>query len=272
MAIFLVSPANASLTGTDTEKAKQVLLAGGFLAEEVEPLLGDQRLTLYPEILTQQTKGVDYLHPRFGLLNRSSIKRGQQVLKEKRATLKSIEAYYGVPPEVLVAIFRIETNLGTNLGQYRVFNSLLTLTVMVNRRSLWAGQELIDLLTLCKNNRTNPLSIKGSASGAFGLCQFVPSSYLAYGADGNGDGLVDLFDFSDAMASTANFLKSHGWHNRNRQNQLRAILSYNHCENYAKAVLSYSKKVKLAHNQKSTSNKKHIKQANSARAKEHTGT
>ena len=249
-----------------------MLQTGGFFTEEIEPLLRDQHMTLYPEILTQQTKGINYLHPRFGLLSQSSIKRGQKVLKENRITLKNIEISYGVPPEVLVAIFRMETNLGSNLGQYRVFNSLLTLTVMVNRRSLWAGQELIGLLTLCKNNRTNPLSIKGSASGAFGLCQFVPSSYIAYGADGNGDGVVDLFDFSDAMASAANFLKSHGWHNRNRDKQLRAILSYNHCGNYAKAVLSYSKKVKLAQNQKLSTNRKHVKQTNSLRVKDNTRT
>jgi membrane-bound lytic murein transglycosylase B len=272
MVISLVSTVNASLTGDDKEKLKKVLHAGGFLAEEVEPLLRDKHLTLYPEILTQQTKGIDYLHPRFGLLNRSSIRRGQKVLKENRAALKNIEASYGVPPEVLVAIFRVETNLGSNMGEYRVFNSLLTLTVMVNRRSLWAGQELIDFLTLCKNNLTNPFSIKGSSSGAFGLCQFVPSSYLAYGADGNGDGIVDLFDFPDAMASTANFLKSHGWRNKSRQRQLRAILAYNHCENYAKAVLAYSKKMSLAHNQKPTSIRKPTKQANGVRVKENTRT
>lgn len=227
--------------------------------EDIEPLLRDSRLTLYPEILSQKTKGINYLHPRFGLLTRTSIKRGQHVLKENRATLTKIEASYGVPREVLVAIFRVETNLGSNLGQYRVFNSLLTLTVMINRRSVWAAQELFSLLSLCNNNKINPLSIKGSAAGAFGLCQFVPSSYLAYGTDGNGDGVVDLFNFSDAMASTANFLKSHGWHRKDREKQLRAILAYNHCENYAKAVLTYSKKVKLDNNKKSATLRKNIK-------------
>jgi len=214
--------------------------------EEIEPLLLDRRLTLYPEILDRKATGIDYLHPRFGLLTPSSIRRGQQVLKERRNTLKSIEASYGVPREVLVAIFRVETNLGSNLGEYRVFNSLLTLTVMVNRRSPWAAQELIDFLSLCRTNLINPFSIKGSASGAFGLCQFVPSSYLTYGTDGNGDGVVDLFEFSDAMASTANYLRSHGWHNRDTGKQLRAILAYNHCRNYAKAVLFYSRRVKPA--------------------------
>lgn len=238
--------------------------AGGFLMEEIEPLLRDSRLTFHPEILTQKTKGIDYLHPRFGLLSRTSIKRGQKVLKENRATLTNIEAAYGVPREVLVAIFRVETNLGSNLGQYRVFNSLLTLTVMVNRRSVWAAQELFNLLALCNTNKINPLSLKGSAAGAFGLCQFVPSSYLAYGTDGNGDGVVDLFDFSDAMASTANFLKANGWHRKNPEKQFRAILAYNHCENYAKAVLTYSKKVKLGNTKKSIVTRKNTKYVQTA--------
>jgi membrane-bound lytic murein transglycosylase B len=186
--------------------------------------------------------------------------------------LKSIEASYGVPPEVLIAIFRVETNLGRNLGRYRVFNSLLTLTVMVNRRSVWAGRELVDLLTLCKNNRTNPFSIRGSAAGAFGLCQFVPSSYLAYGADGNNDGVVDLFDFPDAMASTANYLKSHGWHNRDARKQFRAIWAYNRCENYVKAVLAYSKHVKPRSSLKSTTAQKKSDDQKRGRARDRKRT
>jgi len=149
------SSSSASLTSSEAEKVKQVFRAGGFLTEEIDSLLQDQRLALYPEILNQKTKGINYLHPRFGLLSRSSIKRGQQVLKENRITLKNIEASYGIPREVLVAIFRLETNLGSNLGQYRVFNSLLTLTVIVNRRSVWAAQELFSFLTLCNSNRIN---------------------------------------------------------------------------------------------------------------------
>jgi membrane-bound lytic murein transglycosylase B len=270
--IFLASSGYAALSGTDTERLRQVFQTSGFSMEGIELLLLDHRLSLYPEIVNQKAKGINYLHPRFGLLSRSSIKRGQQVLKEHRAAFKNIEASYGVPREVLVAIYRVETNLGSNLGQYRVFNSLLTLTVMVNRRSVWAAQELFNLLALCNNNQINPFSIRGSAAGAFGLCQFVPSSYFAYGTDGNGDGVVDLFDFSDAMASTANYLKSHGWHSQNAEKQFRAILAYNHCENYAKAVLTYSQQVKLSHTLKANAIRKHIKHSNGVRGKDLTRT
>jgi membrane-bound lytic murein transglycosylase B len=96
----------------------------------------------------------------------------------------------------------------------------------------------------------------------------VPSSYLAYGIDGNGDGVVDLFDFSDAMASTANFLKSHGWHSKNAKRQFRAILAYNHCENYAKAVLTYSKQVRLSHNKKPNTTKINNRHQNRQKGKD----
>lgn len=240
--IFYASSASSALTADDKKALRRAFESSGLSQAESDHILRDNRLVLYPEILKQ--KRVDYLHPRFGLLSRSSIDRGRRIMQVNKTTLRRVEARYGVPREVLVAIFRVETNLGSNLGRYRVFNSLLTLTVMVNRRSPWAGRELINLLILCKKNRMNPFSIKGSAAGAFGLCQFVPSAYLAYGTDGNGDRKVNLFDFSDAMASTAHYLKSHGWHNRDARKQMRAVLAYNHCENYARAVLAYSKHVK----------------------------
>lgn len=263
--IFFASSAYSALTGDERKTLKRALQGGGFSQEESERLLKDNRLALYPEILKQ--KSINYLHPRFGLLSQSSIRRGRKVLEENRAVLRRIEASYGVPREVLVAIFRLETNLGSHLGDYRVFNSLLTLTVMVNRRSAWAGRELINLLVLCKNNRLNPFSIKGSPAGAFGLCQFVPSAYLAYGTDGNGDRVVDLFDLPDAMASTANYLRSHGWHGRDERKQFKAVLAYNHCENYAKAVLSYSKQMKPKGNVKSNPRQKRIDHPKAVKAR-----
>lgn len=249
--VFFASSAYAALTGDDEKALRRLFEAGGLSHGEAEDLLRDKRLVLYPEIVKE--KSINYLHPRFGLLSRSSIRRGQAVLTKNGATLKRIEASYGIPREVLVAIFRVETNLGTNLGRYRVLNALLTRTVIVNRRSAWAGRELINLLILCKKNRINPFAIKGSSAGAFGLCQFVPSAYLTYGVDGNGDRVVDLFDFPDAMASTANYLSSHGWHNGDRRKQLKAVLAYNHCENYARAVLAYSQHVKVGIGAKSNS-------------------
>lgn len=128
-----------------------------------------------------------------------------------RGSLRKIEADYGVGKEIIVAILRIETHFGRNTGKPPIANSLLTLALIENRRSDWAEEELSQLLLICRGRNQDPLAVKGSWAGAFGLPQFVPSSYLKYGADGNGDGAVDLYNLNDAFVSIANYLKSFGW-------------------------------------------------------------
>jgi membrane-bound lytic murein transglycosylase B len=219
----------------------QKLLAKGFSEREVRALFDDARVAIYPEILQKKGKGIDYFHKKFGLLTRTSIERGQRVIRDNLDELKKIEALFGVEKEVVVAIYRVETYFGSYTGNYPVFNSLLTLTVLENRRSAWAEKEWIDLILLGRERGFDPLAIKGSWAGAFGLCQFVPSSYLNYGVDGNGDGRVDLFNVADALASIANYLKASGWEQGNLQKKKKAIYAYNHCDNYVKAVLAYAK-------------------------------
>ncbi|MCX5806706.1 MAG: lytic murein transglycosylase [Proteobacteria bacterium] len=224
----------------------QKLKDNGFSDDEIHKIFSDSRIELYPEMLNKSGKGLNYMSRKFGLLSKKSVKRGQKVLKEHMSAFKEIENQFGVEKEVLVAIYRVETNLGNARGNYLVFNSLLTMSVYENRRSEWATGELINLLMLCKGNNKDPFSIKGSWAGAFGLCQFIPSSYLLYAVDGNGDGEIDLFNFHDAMASIANYLKEHGWVKGNTDKNKKAVWAYNHCDNYVKAVLAYAKASKVS--------------------------
>ena len=228
------------------EAISQKLRDKGFSDEEIQAIFSDKRITLYPEILNRSGKGLNYFNSKYGLLTRESILRGQRVLSENRDVLQEIEDRFGVEKEVLVAIYRLETNLGTYKSSHLVFNSLFTMSVLENRRSDWATEELINFLILCKKTNKDPYSIKGSWAGAFGLCQFVPSSFLHYGVDGNNDGEIDLFDFHDAMASIANYLKSHGWQTGDQKKNQKAVWSYNHCDNYVKAVLAYARATKRA--------------------------
>ncbi len=218
----------------------QNLKAKGFSDEEIQNIFSDSRIKLYPEILEKKGHGINYMSKKFGLLTRTSVKRGQMVIIKNKAVFEEIEHKYGVEKEAIVAIYRLETNLGRYEGNYLVFNGLLTLAVLENRRSAWAEKELLDLLIFCKNTNKDPLSIYGSWAGAFGLCQFIPSSVLKYALDGNGDGTIDLDNFSDAMSSIANYLKSNGWKKGNLQKKKQAIWAYNHCDNYVKAVLAYA--------------------------------
>jgi membrane-bound lytic murein transglycosylase B len=227
--------------GTRKEVITQRLKSNGFSDDEIVAVFSDVRIALHPEILNRTGKGFNYLSRKFGLLNRKSISRGQKVLRENEAAFRDIEKRFGVEKEAILAIYRVETNFGKARGNALVFNSLLTMSFLENRRIDWAAEELVSLMILCKLNKTDPFSIRGSWAGAFGLCQFIPSSYLRYAVDGNNDGVIDLFNFHDAMASIASYLKLHGWQKGNHETNRKAVWAYNHCDNYVKAVLAYAR-------------------------------
>jgi membrane-bound lytic murein transglycosylase B len=172
------------------------------------------------------------------------------VLTDNQDVLVRVEKTYGVDKEIIIAILRVETNFNSYVGKYPIFNSLLTLAIIENRRSAWAEGELAELLRISKNLGKDPLSIKGSWAGAFGMAQFIPSSYAKYAVDGNGDGTIDLFDFSDATASIANYLTSHGWEKDSPEKNWKAVYAYNHCDEYVKAIFAYAKALKTGPSQK----------------------
>ncbi len=213
----------------------------GFTSEELKGIFSDSRFELYPHIVSRTGKGMNYMSRRFGLLTKRSIKRGRSVLATYRDVLRSAEKDYGVDKEIIVAILRVETNFGSATGVYPVLNSLATMAVIENRRSEWARGELAELLALCREQERDPFSIRGSWAGAFGISQFIPSSYVKFAVDGNSDGRIDLFTMSDAVASVANYLKSHGWERGKPEENRRAVYSYNHCDSYVKAVFAYAK-------------------------------
>jgi membrane-bound lytic murein transglycosylase B len=212
-----------------------------FNDDTIAQIFSDPRIELYPQIVEKRDRGPTCFNGEFGLLGKKSVARGRRILSENYRFFKKLEGLYGVEKEAIVAIYRVETNLGKYTGTYSVFNSLFTMATFPNRRSEWAEEELVQLLVICRNEEKDPLSIKGSWAGAFGLCQFVPSSFLTYGVDGDGDGVVDLFNFPDAMASIANYLKQSGWQRNSVAMKKKAIFAYNHCDNYVRAVLAYAK-------------------------------
>jgi membrane-bound lytic murein transglycosylase B len=223
------------------EQLTAKLVARGFTDDELNTIFTDSRVMLYPPVVEKTGKGFDYFHRKFGLLTKKSIQRGQLILRENREVFKKVEETYGVEKEIILGILRVETNFGATTGRYIVFNSLLSMTLIENRRSSWAEAELIELLSICKAQNRDPLSVKGSWAGAFGICQFVPTSYVKFAVDGNSDGAIDLFDFQDAVASIANYLKSHGFEVNKTVSNREAVYAYNHCDNYVKAIFAYAK-------------------------------
>ena len=247
---LLIAAATSSLATPDSPfdgRLGELLIklkTQGLSDQELEQVFSDPRVTLYPEIVERNGKGLNYTGRRFALLTKRSVKQGKIVMRDNRPILRNIEAAYGVDREILVAIFRLETNLGRFKGNVPIFNSLLTMALIENRRSDWAVSELGHLLRFCREQSRDPLSVKGSWAGAFGLPQFVPSSYVKYGVDGNNDGIVDLNNLTDAFASMANYLKSFGWSKNDPAKMKEALYAYNHCDTYVQAVLAYAQALK----------------------------
>ncbi|MEY8247010.1 MAG: lytic murein transglycosylase B [Bermanella sp.] len=139
------------------------------------------------------------------------IEAGKAFLQEYKAIFDEVEAKYGVPREIIAAVIGVETFYGRNTGSYRVIDSLATLAFDYPQRSLFY-RELKHYFLMVRDNQLDPLGIKGSYAGAMGLGQFIPSSYISYAVDFDGDGKKDLWhNRGDAIASVAYYFKRHGW-------------------------------------------------------------
>ena len=145
-------------------------------------------------------------------LKKKRISDGKKFIQNNITVLKKAEKEFGVPKEVITAILGVETDYGNIMGSYRVIDSLTTLGFDDPRRSKFFKSELIQFFILTRENNLDILKVKGSYAGAMGYGQFISSSYRAYAIDFDGDGYVDLFNsLEDAIGSTANYLKRHGW-------------------------------------------------------------
>ena len=145
-------------------------------------------------------------------LKKKRIADGKKFINKHIDVLERAEKEFGVPKEVITAILGVETDYGNIMGKYRVIDSLTTLGFDDPRRSKFFKSELIQFFILTRENNLDILNIKGSYAGAMGYGQFISSSYRAYAVDFDNDGYVDLFNsLEDAIGSTANYLKRHGW-------------------------------------------------------------
>ncbi len=170
----------------------------------------------------------------------SRINKGASFYVENGKALGSVGKQTGVDPFLILSIVGVESNYGRHKGQYTVFNALYTQISKMPRRAKWAKKELVAYLTYCYTDSIPPHSIKGSYAGAFGYGQFIPSSFNAYAADGNGDGVRMPYNWADVFASVANYLVKNGYPVSNPKNEkqvYKSVFAYNHADNYVKAVL-----------------------------------
>ncbi|UJF23535.1 lytic murein transglycosylase [Shewanella sp. OMA3-2] len=139
------------------------------------------------------------------------INEGRKLYVKHSQLLRQLTAKYGVPGQYIVAFWGLETNYGNYKGTMSVLNSLATLACDP-RRSEYFTQELMQALTLKERYQFADKDMVGSWAGAMGHTQFMPTNYLKYAIDGDGDGKADLWNSTaDALTSAANFLQQLGW-------------------------------------------------------------
>jgi membrane-bound lytic murein transglycosylase B len=144
-------------------------------------------------------------------LTPDAVRRGQELAETHRDVLERVHDVYGVPPRFVLAIWGLESQFGRNTGRIPVFQALATLAWEPRRATFFRAQ-LFDALTIVARGYIDAASMHGSWAGAMGQPQFMPSSYLAYAVDFDGDGRRDIWTSpADTFASIANYLRSHGW-------------------------------------------------------------
>jgi membrane-bound lytic murein transglycosylase B len=186
----------------------------GFSKDELMRVFGmaqrDQRVLDAMERPAEKTKP---WHEYRGIfVTPERIEQGVEFWRANAAALERASQVYAVAPEVIVSIIGVETRYGRHAGGYRVVDSLSTLAFDYPPRSAFFRKELTQLLLLAREEKKDPLELKGSYAGAMGYGQFMPSSYRAYAVDFDDDGKRDIWNNPvDAIGSVANYFSKHGW-------------------------------------------------------------
>jgi len=248
------------------------LIADGFDPTKIKRLYSRPQVSFEADgvilLFTYKEAQVDYGQ----FTNKWSIRKAKEYIQKKKTDLTRIEKAYGVDKKVITAILLVETGLGASVGTRSALNTLSTIAALTDpavrnklwdlipdskkisrkkfekraaSRSKWAYEELKALLKYSARDGMDPASIPGSFAGAVGVAQFMPTSILAYGKDGNDDGMVDMLNHADSMASIANYLKSHGWRpGQSRKKAEKIIYHYNHSSYYVDTILKISSRLK----------------------------
>ena len=177
------------------------------------------------------------------------MKRARTRLNRHASLFARIEKRYGVPPEILVSIWGLETNFGRDgSGKYSIIRSVATLAYDCRRSRFFTGH-LLSALRIVQKGDMQPAQLRGGWAGEIGQVQFLPGSYDKYAVDYDGDGRRDLVrSVPDLLASTANYLRAHGW-KRGQSWQpgtpnFRVIKAWNRADVYARTIAVMARRLK----------------------------
>lgn len=189
-------------------------LRAGISHQTLQATLG--RVSYLPDVIERDRNQSEFTKTLWDYLDTAvsdtRIRNGRAALQEHAQVLTQIERVYGVPKEIVVAVWGLESAYGSFRGSTNTLSALATLAYD-GRRGAFFEAELINALKIIDAGDTSPRNMQGSWAGAMGHTQFMPSSFLQYAVDFTGDGRRDIWgnNPSDALASTANYLRRHGW-------------------------------------------------------------
>ena len=244
------APALAAPCGTGTFEAwlddfRKEAVSKGISAAAVQAGLAG--IALDKSVLTrdQSQKVFSQTFEEFsGRMVPPRMSRGSNMLKQYGSVLSRIEQTYGVPGEVIVAIWGLETDFGVNIGKFPTLRSLATLAYDCRRSDMFKA-ELMDALRIIEKRDIAPQEMRGAWAGEIGQTQFMPSSYIKFAVDFDGNGRRDLLrSVPDVLASTANYLASYGWQKgkdwQPGSPNFAVLQQWNKSEVYAKTVAYFA--------------------------------
>jgi lytic murein transglycosylase len=181
------------------------------------------------------------------MISADRMRRGGALLARHAAVFARIERQFGVPGPVLTAIWGLETDYGVNQGRFSIIRSVATLAHDCRRTDKFRA-ELFDVLRIVDRGDMTPAELRGDWAGEIGQTQFLPSSYVKFAVDFDGNGKRDLIHSApDALASTANYLKSYGWRRGEPWGEgsgnFNVLLEWNKARVYAKTIAAFAERL-----------------------------
>ena len=252
MAVALAAPASAANCGRGADgfdawlqNFKQEAASSGISRSVIESALGN---VSYDDNVISHDRGQRAFGQSLATFSARHItayglKKGKSLMRRYAEPLANIEARYGVPGAVLIAIWGLETGYGSTTGNFQTFQALATLAYDCRRTEKF-HEELLAALKIVQRGDLSPGEMRGAWAGEIGQTQFMPTSYLKYG---RGDLINNPVD---ALTSTANYLKAHGWQHGagwdEGQANFPVLLEWNAATVYSKTIALFADKLNAA--------------------------
>ncbi|MBX3023068.1 MAG: lytic murein transglycosylase [Bdellovibrionales bacterium] len=260
---------------TDWSYVHKKLKAAGFKAKFITAMRKSYDPAEFTSVLELNTllflRKADYHSPQ---LSDQSVSDVRKFMQDNHATLQAAEKKYGVSPTVITSLIWMESRFGTNLGRFHVASVFLNLlqadrpevlahlkleaaprftpkltkkaagdiVKKAKTKAKWAIAELKAIEKMYAQDKELVNGLKGSFAGAFGMPQFIPSSYVHYARAAKGKHAPDLTHPEDAIHSVAHYLKESGWRKSKAASHEKALMRYNNSRDYARAILKLAER------------------------------